>query len=443
MGVTYGFYNSQNNDRVYDADQFSSFLDGIVYDGVYGAYGNKFYVTAGTGLEVIVDTGRAWFDHTWTLNDTYLYLSDLPVSDVQFDRIDAVILEVNKDTRENQIRYITGTASENPVRPTLTKTQTLKQYAIAYITRPVNSEVILQNNIEYVVGSAETPLCSALSLAGVPSGGTVGQVLAKSSSESGAVNWYNVNQLPTEDWLHPTGVTDSDIIAAFRFKGAASEADALQSVNNGTKYTLSKSGSNVTWSSGNGFFIPAAQNVGLKNTDIQKLTWGTVAIKYSGAQTGDAQVGLIHKSYSVGLYANFDMMYRTALSDGSGYEPHELIRHYPTVTLDKEATAAYYSTAFGQNKTEGVLSTNFSGSHNLYMNSISGSLSSSGSGSTWSDSSGYVADYLFGQLKYTRTWATSDWSIAFGSVYIHAAIIFNRVLSDTETQHLHSLMMTM
>jgi len=441
MGVTYGFYNSQNNDRVYDADQFSSFLDGIVYDGVYGAYGNKFYVTAGTGLEVIVDTGRAWFDHTWTLNDTYLYLSDLPVSDVQFDRIDAVILEVNKDTRENQIRYITGTASENPVKPTLTKTQTLKQYAIAYITRPVNSEVILQNNIEYVVGSAETPLCSALSLAGVPSGGTVGQVLAKSSSESGAVNWYNVNQLPTEDWLHPTGVTDSDIIAAFRFKGAASEADALQSVNSGTKYTLSKSGSNVTWSSGNGFFIPAARDVGLKNTDIQKLTWGTVAVKYSGAQTGDAQVGLIHKSYQYGLYANFDMMYAHPIDGGIG--PDEYIRHYPVVTLGNDQKDAYYSTAFGQNKTEGVLSTNFSGDHNLYMNAISGSLSNNSSSVSLSTVGNYKANYLFGQLYYERPWYTNEWVIDFGSVYIHAAIIFNRVLSDTETQHLHSLMMTM
>ena len=92
MSLSYGFYDSYNGDRVYNAEQFSSFLDGIVYDGVYQAVGNKFYVRAASGLMVTVDTGRAWFDHTWTLNNTLMTLA-LPVADTVYPRIDAVVIE--------------------------------------------------------------------------------------------------------------------------------------------------------------------------------------------------------------------------------------------------------------------------------------------------------------------------------------------------------------
>ncbi len=35
MSVTFGFYNSVNGDRKYDAIQMSSIFDGIIRDGVF------------------------------------------------------------------------------------------------------------------------------------------------------------------------------------------------------------------------------------------------------------------------------------------------------------------------------------------------------------------------------------------------------------------------
>ena len=70
MALTYGFYNSKNGDRKYDAVAMSRMFDGIIRDGVISAYGKTFEVTVNSGNKINVDTGRAWFDHTWTLNDT-------------------------------------------------------------------------------------------------------------------------------------------------------------------------------------------------------------------------------------------------------------------------------------------------------------------------------------------------------------------------------------
>ena len=48
MSLTFGFYNSLNNDRSYDAVDISRIFDGIINDGVYLSIGEKFAVKAAT-----------------------------------------------------------------------------------------------------------------------------------------------------------------------------------------------------------------------------------------------------------------------------------------------------------------------------------------------------------------------------------------------------------
>lgn len=439
MSVTYGFYNSLNGDRTYTAEEFSSFLDGIVYDGVYGSVGDCFYVRAnGSEWQVIVGTGRAWLDHTWTLNDSNLYL-DIPTpSDTLLDRIDAVVIEVNKENRENYIKVITGTASQNPVRPKMTKDENVKQYPLAYITIPAASITILQENIKYVVEKNEdaadndyTPLCSSLALEGLPSGGKVGQVLAKSSSESGAVGWYNVDQLPTEDWMHPSGVVDDDIIAAYRFKGADSEAAALRNINNSsTPYVLTKSGSNVTWSAAGGFFIPAVDAAGLRNTTLQAKTFGTIAVKFANAATGDKSICLCAKSAAraMMLRVHNHVHYETASTGTSAHGVRS--NGYPGYFY----TNYYQTTALGTGVTDGVMSANFTAPRALYHNEAKLSIAIPNVDIT--NGNHFTTPNVFGQLD-----DEDDTNSYFGSYYIHAAIIFNRVLSDSEVARLHQLML--
>ena len=49
MAVTYGFYNSLNKDRVYNAEQMSSIFNGIITDGVFASIGGSLMPIAGTG----------------------------------------------------------------------------------------------------------------------------------------------------------------------------------------------------------------------------------------------------------------------------------------------------------------------------------------------------------------------------------------------------------
>lgn len=158
MSLTYGFYNSLNGDRKYNAEQMSQLFDGIIKDGVFASIGTCLKVTAAGGLDVNVGIGRAWFNHTWTDNDSILTLT-CDDAEVLLDRIDAVILDVNAedDSRENSIKIIKGAPSSEPKKPEMVSTIRRHQHALAYITRKGGSTEITDSSIELVIGTDETP----------------------------------------------------------------------------------------------------------------------------------------------------------------------------------------------------------------------------------------------------------------------------------------------
>lgn len=113
MSLTYGFYNSENGDRRYNASQLSSMFDGVITDGVFEAIGDKFMVTAGTGMTVNVGTGRAWFNRTWIENDSLYQVTLENVSALFSKRIDTIVIDVNKQTRMNSIIVVKGTVGSS------------------------------------------------------------------------------------------------------------------------------------------------------------------------------------------------------------------------------------------------------------------------------------------------------------------------------------------
>ena len=110
MSVTYGFYDSLNGDRKYSALQMSSLFDGLIIDGVFASIGTAFAVKATTGQTLNVGIGKAWFNHTWTLNDSILPL-EAPDSETLLNRIDAVVIEVDStdSVRANSIKITKAT----------------------------------------------------------------------------------------------------------------------------------------------------------------------------------------------------------------------------------------------------------------------------------------------------------------------------------------------
>lgn len=163
MSVSSGFFNSLNGDRKYNAAQMSAIFDGLIIDGVFASIGTAFAVKAAGGLTVNVGVGKAWFDHTWTVNDSILPMT-APEAEVLLDRIDAVVLEVNgmESVRENTIKFVKGNPSSAPSRPTLTNEGNVHQYPLCYIYRKYGTAVINQANITPMVGTESTPFVTGI-----------------------------------------------------------------------------------------------------------------------------------------------------------------------------------------------------------------------------------------------------------------------------------------
>lgn len=163
MSVSSGFFNSLNGDRKYNAAQMSAIFDGLIIDGVFASIGTAFAVKAAGGLTVNVGIGKAWFDHTWTVNNSILPMT-APEAEVLLDRIDAVVLEVNgmESVRENTIKFVKGNPSSAPSRPTLTNEGNVHQYPLCYIYRKYGTAVINQADITPMVGTESTPFVTGI-----------------------------------------------------------------------------------------------------------------------------------------------------------------------------------------------------------------------------------------------------------------------------------------
>lgn len=163
MAFTCGFYNGVNNDRTYNTEQMSAIFDGIIKDGVFDSIGKIFSVGAGEGMKVIVNPGRAWFNHTWSQNDSPFPLA-ITQADPTLSRIDAVVLEVNATdaVRDNCIKIIKGTPASSPTKPALVKSEKINQHPLAYVKLTPGATSVLPSMITNAVGTSECPFVTGI-----------------------------------------------------------------------------------------------------------------------------------------------------------------------------------------------------------------------------------------------------------------------------------------
>lgn len=193
MAFSYGFYNSLNHDRTYDAEDVSRLFDGLITDGVIGSIGDTFAVKASSGSSVTVGSGRAWFNHSWSYNDTQMVV-DCGSAGVILDRYDAVVLEMDNspDVRANSIKVVHGEEASSPAKPAMTSSEFVHQYPLAYILRKAGSDAITQGNIENAVGTSACPLAT-----GVLQGMSADQIIAQwaaANKELLATSQQNFNE---------------------------------------------------------------------------------------------------------------------------------------------------------------------------------------------------------------------------------------------------------
>ena len=143
--VTSGFYDSLNHDRRYSSIQFGSIFDGVIQDGVFQHVGSRLMVSQNSGMMISVGTGRAWFNHTWTYNDSILPLT-VPQS----------------EGRINAIKIVKGTpTSKNAKPPAMLKEKNRWQYPLAYIKVAAGVTSIRTADITNKVGTSDCPFVTA------------------------------------------------------------------------------------------------------------------------------------------------------------------------------------------------------------------------------------------------------------------------------------------
>lgn len=124
MAKECGFFNAQlvgeEFDRVYLAEQFAAYFASFVGNGVFGKSMQKLEVVSQTtpDMSVKVLSGEAWINGWW-YRDKETFTLSLDVADGVLDRIDAIVLRWGNAERDMWLQVIKGTASANPVAPTI------------------------------------------------------------------------------------------------------------------------------------------------------------------------------------------------------------------------------------------------------------------------------------------------------------------------------------
>lgn len=144
--LTYGFFNSLNNDRKYNADQISSMFEGLISDGVFNHVGSALEVKAGNGLSVTVGTGRAWLEDRWVKNDAIVGVQ-LSAASVTLSRYTAIVLRKDITNRTVSIATIDGEAAETPEKPAIVREGDIYDICLAYVLVGPNATSISQSDI--------------------------------------------------------------------------------------------------------------------------------------------------------------------------------------------------------------------------------------------------------------------------------------------------------
>lgn len=136
MAIQSYFFNAVLNDgvydRVYNADDLTSYLDLLVGNGVFPNPSTMLQVRASSGMNVIVGAGAGWINGYKLINTADMTLT-LDASDVLLNRIDLIIFYVDFNQRTMGIEIKKGTNALNAVAPTLQRDNTRHEMCLAQI----------------------------------------------------------------------------------------------------------------------------------------------------------------------------------------------------------------------------------------------------------------------------------------------------------------------
>lgn len=170
MAIYCGFFNSQNKDRLYTAEDMTKPYELLVSNGVFatqeGTPSNylQVYASDPASMNITVKAGRGIFYDKWFINDADMVIT-IDQAEPTLNRIDTIVVRVDKTAtvRNGSIIVKKGTPSSSPVAPSIeTGDYGIKEYRLANIYVAARSVSIAQKSITDMRGSADCPWVTSL-----------------------------------------------------------------------------------------------------------------------------------------------------------------------------------------------------------------------------------------------------------------------------------------
>ena len=140
-------------DRLYNAEDMTSYLDLLVGNGVFPNPSTQLQVRASSGMDVIVGAGSGWINGHKMVN-TADYTLTVEESDVLLNRIDSVVFYVDFNLRSMGIEIKTGTVAATPSAPALVRNDDRYELCLAQISVPKQAEEITTAMIKDTRGNS-------------------------------------------------------------------------------------------------------------------------------------------------------------------------------------------------------------------------------------------------------------------------------------------------
>lgn len=206
-----GFFNAnlvnEEYDRVYLAEDFASYFESFISNGVFAKYSNQLQVIAESdpAMSVQVSTGRGWINGYFYENTDLFHLA-VELADGVLNRIDSVVLQLDFQSRAINLKIKKGTPASSPVVPTLIRNQ--DYYELQLATIAVNAGAINVTQAQITDTRLNTEVCGWVT-------GTVTQIDTttlfeqfnsyfeqfKQSSEEEFNDWETEQKADFESWF--------------------------------------------------------------------------------------------------------------------------------------------------------------------------------------------------------------------------------------------------
>lgn len=168
FNVTCGFFDAIDSDRTYSADQMNNPYKRLISNGVFATpqgtpSTDLQVVSAGTGMNIIVNAGQGLFADKWFENEGGITIV-VPNNTGITPRFDSVIVQV--DTRASgrvgNIVYREGTPASNPQPPEINTVIGVTEYRLANIYVAAGANAINNDAITDLRGSSSCPWVTSL-----------------------------------------------------------------------------------------------------------------------------------------------------------------------------------------------------------------------------------------------------------------------------------------